>query len=161
MFASQPLPTNTISTPAVAAKPPRNAIYPMHHAATTVSGDVTLNAVDLMLESEKRHNKSDTWNKLDKTAKLQKLHAFAERYARDHGLPTKPVSDLKTFFIGCLEKNKLQKTKELVYDKELREIVSIPSLFLNAATNAFTLKITDTKRVSTLKALTLLRGERG
>ena len=121
-------------------KLPRNTIYPMHHSAPVVSGDVTLNTIDEMLENEKRHNKSETWNKLDKTVKLQKLHAFAETYGRDHGLPVKTIASLKTFFVNCLEKNKLQKTKEVVYDKEKREITAIPSLFLNSVVNAFTLK---------------------
>jgi hypothetical protein len=58
------------------------------------------------------------------------------------------------FFIDCLEKSKLQKAKDVVYHKETREIISIPSLFFNVASKSFTLKIMDAKRVSTLKSLT-------
>ena len=53
-----------------------------------------------------------------------------------------------------MEKNKLQKTKDVYYDKELREIMSIPSLYFNQLNRNFTLKIMDAKRVSTLKSLT-------
>jgi hypothetical protein len=53
-----------------------------------------------------------------------------------------------------LEKNKLQKTKEVNYDKEKREIISIPSLFFNTTSRSYTLKIVDNKRISTLKSLT-------
>ena len=56
--------------------------------------------------------------------------------------------------MSSLEKNKLQKTKDLVYDKETQEILEIPSLSFYSDTHNFTLKNTDKSRVSTLKSLT-------
>jgi hypothetical protein len=112
------------------------------------------NIIDSLLEKEKLHNKTETWNKLDKTVKIQKLHIFAEKYGKDNNLPVKDIKSLKSFFIDCLEKNKLQKTKDVTYDKEKREIISIPALFFNVSNRNFTLKILDAKRVSTLKSLT-------
>jgi hypothetical protein len=64
------------------------------------------------------------------------------------------VKSLKHFFIESLEKNKLQKTKDVVYDKDKGIIQSIPALFFNIQQRSFTLKNTDVKRVSTLKSLT-------
>jgi hypothetical protein len=119
--------------------------------------ELNYNTVDSILEKEKQHNKNDTWNKLDKTGKIQKLHAFAEKYGKTNNLPVKDIKSLKMFFIDCLEKLKLQKAKDVVYDKETREIISIPSLFFNIASKSFTLKIMDAKRVSTLKSLTPIR----
>jgi hypothetical protein len=116
--------------------------------------EMNYNAVDLILEKEKQHNKTETWNKLDKTDKIQKLHAFAEKYGKTNNLPVKDIKALKMFFIDCLEKLKLQKAKDVVYDKEAREISSIPSLHFNVTSKSFTLKIMDAKRVSTLKSLT-------
>jgi hypothetical protein len=112
------------------------------------------NAIDKLLENEKQKNKNEAWNKLDKTIKIQKLHAFAEKYGKENTLPVKDIKLLKTFFIDCLEKNKLQKTKDVNYDKEKREIISVPALFFNNTNHNFTLKSTDAKRVSTLKSLT-------
>jgi hypothetical protein len=66
----------------------------------------------------------------------------------------KEIKTLKSFFVEALEKGKLQKTKDLHYDKEKREIVSIPALFFDNNNRNFTLKIIDAKRVSTLKSLT-------
>jgi hypothetical protein len=109
---------------------------------------------DSILENEKQKNKSDSWNKLDKTVKIQKLHAFAEKHGRENGYPAKEVKNLKVFFVDCLNKAKLQKTKDVVYDKETGEITAIPALFFNSITHNFTLKIMDSKRVSTLKSLT-------
>jgi len=110
--------------------------------------------IDDLLEKEKQHNKTEIWIKLDKTIKIQKLHQFAEKYGKEHSLPMKEVKSLKTFFVSCLEKNKLNKTKDVVYTKESGEISAIPSLHFNQVSRNFTLKITDTKRVSTLKSLT-------
>lgn len=111
-------------------------------------------SIDDLLEKEKQHNKTEIWIKLDKTIKIQKLHQFAEKYGKEHSLPIKDVKSLKTFFVSCLEKNKLNKTKDVVYTKESGEISAIPSLHFNQVSRNFTLKITDTKRVSTLKSLT-------
>lgn len=110
--------------------------------------------IDTILENEKQTNKQDTWTKLDKTVKTQKLHIFAEKYGVDNGLPQKDVKTLKTFFTACLDKNKLQKTKDIVYDKDKSVIVSIPALVFNISTRAYTLKNMDAKRVSTIKSLT-------
>lgn len=116
--------------------------------------EVTYNAMEKLLENEKQHNKTEPWNKLDKTVKIQKLHKFAEKYGKEHSLPVKDIKSLKSFFVNCLEKNKLQKTKDIVYDKETKDVVSIPALFFNTTSHNFTLKIMDAKRVSTLKSLT-------
>jgi len=110
--------------------------------------------LDQLLEKEKQQNKVDTWNKLDKTIKTQKLHIFAEKYGKDNSLPVKDIKSLKQFFLEALEKNKLQKTKDVLYDKEKGVIQSIPGLFFNMTNRAFTLKNMDAKRVSTLKSLT-------
>jgi hypothetical protein len=107
-----------------------------------------------MLENEKQKNKAESWNKLDKTVKIQKLHQFAEKYGKDNALPQKDIKSLKAFFSECLNKNKIQKAKDVNYNKDSQEITSIPSLFFNTLSRNFTLKNTDAKRVSTLKSLT-------
>lgn len=127
-------------------------IYPQFGSTSTM--EMNSQNMDYILEKEKQSNKVDNWNKLDKTAKIQKLHAFAEKFGKDNGYPVKDVKSLKMFFVDCLEKNKLQKTKDLVYDKDSGIISSIPSLHFNVDSHNFTLKIVDAKRVSTLKSLT-------
>ena len=131
-----------------------NAKYKSIIPQSSSFNDLTYNAIDEILENEKQKNKSDPWNKLDKTVKIQKLHAFAEKYGKDNGLPVKEIKSLKQFFIGCLEKQKLQKTKDVVYDKEKKELISIPALHFNVDSHNFTLKNMDAKRVSTIKSLT-------
>lgn len=112
------------------------------------------NLVDQMLETEKINNKNDNWNKLNKTQKIQKLHQFAEKYGKDNGIPVKEIKALKTFFCEALDNNKLQKTKDVVYDKDKGILTSIPALCFNVEHKKFTLRVTDAKRVSTIKSLT-------
>jgi hypothetical protein len=118
------------------------------------SNETSVNALDALLENEKQHNKSDTWNKLNKTMRIQKLHQYAETYGQANKLPVKEIKSLKMFFNDCLDKSKLQRTKDIVYDKEKGIITQIPALHLNATTRSFTLKNMDSKRVSTIKSLT-------
>jgi hypothetical protein len=123
-------------------------------AAPAADNTMSMDTVDRLLEQEKQFNKTEPWNRLDKQAKIQKLHKYAETYGKEQALPVKEIKALKTFFIQSLERNKLVKTKEVVCDKETRDIVSIPALQFNSATRTFTLKIMDAKRVSTIKSLT-------
>jgi hypothetical protein len=111
-------------------------------------------SIDKLLEMEKQHNKTEQWNKLDKTIKIQKLHQYSEKYGKEHNMPIKDIKSLKMFFVSCLDNNKLQKTKDVNYDKISHEIISIPSLYFNQQNRNFTLKNVDSKRVSTLKSLT-------
>lgn len=121
--------------------------------------EMNYNTIDALLELEKQNNKNENWNKLEKSLKTQKLHVFAEKYGRENSMPVKDIKLLKTFFSDCLEKNKLQKTKDVTYDKDSKEIINIPALHFNVTNRNFTLKIIDTKRVSTLKSLTPKRTE--
>ena len=82
------------------------------------------------------------------------LHSYAERYGVEHKIPTKDVKNLKTFFTESLNKGKLSKNKDISYNKDTQIVTSIPSLFFNSDKKAFTLRIVDNKRVSTIKSLT-------
>lgn len=117
-------------------------------------GETNLSALEDLLETEKQNNKLEAWNKLDKTSRVQKLHAFAEKYGREHGLPVKEIKNLKVFFTVSLDKGKLNRAKDVLYDRDTREVKSVPALHFNNDSKAFTLRNLDDKRVSTLKCLT-------
>ena len=117
--------------------------------------ETTQEEIDHILENEIQQNKSESWHKLNKTVKLQKLNMYAEKYGTDQKYTAKEIKNLKQFFLDALERGKLQKTKEeVVYDKNTQAIQDIPGLFLHPSTHNFTLRIMDKKRVSTLKSLT-------
>lgn len=118
----------------------------------------SLTQIDSLLEKEKKILSTEPWNKLDKRLKIQKLHAFAEKYGRENAFSTKDVKGLKQFFSECLAKDKMAKVRDVEYDKVVGIIVAIPGLVFNATTRGFTLKNLD-KKVSTLKSLTPKRVE--
>ena len=113
----------------------------------------SMNMIDEMLETEKKNMNSEPWNKLDKRLKIQKLHAYAEKYGKENSLPMKDVKGLKTFFSACLTSDKLAKVKDVDYNKETGVISNISGLAFNLSTRAFTIRNLD-KKVSTLKSLT-------
>jgi hypothetical protein len=115
---------------------------------------VAQEAIDHILEKETQKNKTESWNKLNKTIKIQKLHHYAEKYATEHKYSERELTNLKKFFLESLERGKLLKTKEVVYDKDQQQIDEIPGLFYHPNNHNFTLRIIDAKRVSTLKSLT-------
>ena len=106
-----------------------------------------------MLETEKKSMNLEPWNKLDKRLKIQKLHAYAEKYGKENSLPIKEVKGLKAFFSTCLTKDKLAKVKDVEYNKETGIISNIGGLAFNLTTRTFTIRNLD-KKVSTLKSLT-------
>jgi len=108
--------------------------------------------LDKFLENEKITNSNEPWSKLDKTAKIRKLALFADSYKLLNNLSDDEYEQLIVFFRDCLDKKKLQRVKDVIYNKETGEIKDIPALFHNKPSNHFTLKNLD-KRVSTLKGL--------
>ena len=113
----------------------------------------SMNKIDEMLETEKKSMNSEPWNKLDKRLKIQKLHAYAEKYGKENSLPVKEVKGLKAFFSTCLTKDKLAKVKDVDYNKVTGIINNIGGLAFNLTTRTFTIRNLD-KKVSTLKSLT-------
>jgi hypothetical protein len=124
--------------------------------AQTLSEKASTNSmvqIDELLESEKKTMNTESWNKLDKRLKIQKLHAYAEKYGRENALPVKDVKALKMFFSECLSKDKLSKVKDVEYDKQMGVINSISGLSFNVISRSFTIRNLE-KKVSTLKSLT-------
>ncbi len=121
---------------------------------------INVEQLDDLLEKEKIRNKGDVWIKLDKTDRYQRLLEYADKHGKEQNMSSKDLKLLKTFFKSCLDKNKLNKSKDVVYNKEERLIISIPALHFNQVTKNFTLKILDNKRVSTLKSLTPKKGNK-
>lgn len=108
--------------------------------------------LDKFLENERTCNENDSWSNLDKTAKIRKLNAFALEYAKQHELNEAQTEELGKFLKDALDHKKIQRVKDVMYDKTTGLIKSIPALAFNKPTNHFTLRNVD-KRVSTLKSL--------
>ena len=112
-----------------------------------------MNNLENFLENEKMTNKAEPWAKLDKTVKIQKLLAYAELYAKEKEYTEEEKNNLIKFLKDSLDRKKLQRVKDVIYDKISGEVKEIPGLIYNKSNNHFTLRNLDTKRVSTLKSL--------
>jgi hypothetical protein len=109
------------------------------------------NVLDKFLEDNKLHNLNDNWTKMDNSNKIKKLNKFAEKYIEDNQL-TEELSKLTSFFKESIDQNQLMRVKDVVYDKNTKEIKDIPSLYYNITNKTFYLK-TDKNRLHTLKSL--------
>jgi len=108
--------------------------------------------IESFLEKEKNINKKQHWSKLSKLSKKNKLLDFCQSYATKNKLNDDETQQLKTFLLKSLERKKLQRVKDVIYDVETQTIINIPTLTLNKQTNRYTLKNIE-KKVSTLKSL--------
>jgi hypothetical protein len=117
---------------------------------TKTSNDI-LN-LDNFLENEKKNNKNEPWCKLNKTIKYKKILEFSEIYKKEKNLDENEKSLLINFLKDSLDKKKLLRVKDVVYDKDTGLITDIPALVYTKEKKHFTLKNLD-KRVSTLKSL--------
>jgi hypothetical protein len=113
-----------------------------------------INSVDSFLEKESKKNKTDTWNKIDKTQKIKQLNEFVDTIIMTEyaNLTEDERIILKKYLEESLDKKKLQCVKDVLYDKTTGKIKSIPNLHFNTALRKFTIKRNE-KRTSTLKSL--------
>jgi hypothetical protein len=120
---------------------------------TKTNSSTNLESLDKFLEKEKIFNSNEPWSKLDKTTKFKKLVTYVEEYSLQNKLTEKEKTKLISFLKDSLDRKKLQRVKDVVYDKVSGIVKDIPALHYNKPTNHFTLKNIDKTRVSTLKSL--------
>lgn len=102
--------------------------------------------IEKFLQKERDQVTQKPWSKLEKSIKRKKLSKFAETYN------TKYKEILKQYLFHCLERKKLQRTKDVIYDINTGRIEKIPGLSFNKNSNKYTLRRID-KKGSTLKSL--------
>jgi hypothetical protein len=116
-----------------------------------------LSNLEKFLETEKINNSNEPWCKLNKTIKYKKLIEFVEIYKSEKNIDESECKLLTSFLKDCLDKKKLLRVKDVIYDKEAGIIKEIPALTYIKSNKHFTLKNID-KRVSTLKSLAPKKG---
>jgi len=112
----------------------------------------SLQNLDKFLQNEKNTNENEPWCKLNKTIKIKKFMDYIENYKIEQKLSDEETNKLTIFLKDCLNRKKLQRIKDVIYDKEKGIINDIPALTYNKVNKNFTLKNIE-KRVSTLKSL--------
>jgi hypothetical protein len=116
-----------------------------------------LSNLEKFLETEQINNSNEPWCKLNKTIKNKKICEFVDLYSIEKNLDKEEINLLNVFLKDCLNKKKLSRVKDVIYDKINGNILEIPALTYTKSSKHFTLKNID-KRVSTLKSLTPKKG---
>ena len=111
-----------------------------------------LSNLDKFLEDEKTSNENEPWSKLNKTIKTKKMIDYVEVYKKINNLNEDESKLMVSFLKDCLDRKRLIRVKDVIYDKENGNIKEIPALCYIKTNKHFTLKNID-KRISTLKSL--------
>jgi len=111
-----------------------------------------MDIIDNFLEKEKELNKSQPWNKLNKTNKIDKLKDFCCRFSEENMFSETTKENLEKFLLRSLDNKKFTKIKDINYNKEEGIIKDIPGLSFNKNKKVFTLKNQD-NRILTSKNL--------
>jgi hypothetical protein len=109
-------------------------------------------SLEKFLEAEKITNSNEPWCKLNKTIKTKKILEFIECYSKEKGYDEEENNLLTAFLKDSIDKKKLSRVKDVIYDKITGTVKEIPALTYIKSNKHFTLKNID-KRVSTLKSL--------
>lgn len=110
------------------------------------------NVIDNIFEKQNKIEKKESWARLDRCSKMNKLNQYIDLYAGENNLSIKEKKDLQKYIIQCLDRKRLQNTREVKYNKDTGKIEQLPYLLFNTSTRKFTLKRNET-RVSTLNSL--------
>lgn len=111
-----------------------------------------MDIIDNYLEKEKELNKSQPWNKLNKTNKIDKLKDFCSRFSEENMFSETTKENLEKFLLRSLDNKKFTKIKDINYNKEEGLIKDIPGLSFNKNKKVFTIKSQD-NRILTSKNL--------
>tara|TARA_B100000963_G_scaffold207068_1_gene180337 strand:- start:3793 stop:4302 length:510 start_codon:yes stop_codon:yes gene_type:complete len=101
--------------------------------------------IEKFLERELEANNNKPWTKLGKGTKLKKINEFIIKYSVEKKYNEEQKKKLKRYLLSCLERKKLQKTKDVVYCTKTNTILSIPALTYNDSSRKFTLRKNEKK----------------
>ena len=101
--------------------------------------------IEKFLERELEANNNKPWTKLGKGAKLKKINEFIVTYSIEKKYSEDQKKKLKRYLLSCLERKKLQKTKDVEYCIKTNKILSIPALTYSDSSRKFTLRKNEKK----------------
>jgi len=117
--------------------------------------------IDKYLEQEQNKKKNiKPWSKLEKSTKLKKIYTYIENFYEKFKMTELEKKDLKKYMRTCLERKKLQRIKDVIYEIKTGEIKDIPGLTFNEKNRKFILRKID-KKGSTLRNLAPKNSTRG
>lgn len=99
-----------------------------------------------LLNKEKKQYYKQAWNKLDNGMKINRLKLFVESEKEKNELDETQTERLKTILITSCTSGKLNKSSDIVYNKEEGNIVSIKILKYNESKKEYKLQYNDSKK---------------
>ena len=100
----------------------------------------TVGNIDDFLKKETESNKDKPWNKLEKATKLKLLINFVNEYSKEKKLTKEETLEFKKTAVKELDRKKLQKIKDVTYDKDNGKIKCLNNLIFNKSKNKYTFK---------------------
>ena len=104
----------------------------------TIINDIS--NLDIILENETENSKKESWNRLDKSAKMNKINNYIKTLTPTYKLTKQEIETLRTYLSTNLDKKNLQRNKDVVYVKESGILEHIPNLQFNNSTRKFSLR---------------------
>lgn len=112
-----------------------------------------MDTLEKFLDESTKTSKTERWNRLDLTMKLHKVREYISRYKEENSLSDGEADALFKYLKDCLDKKKLMRVKDVVYNNDEDKLVSIPGLQYNKVSKKYTIKNTDSKKSSVLSRL--------
>lgn len=110
------------------------------------------NFLDKFLEEESEMSRKKHWLKLDNPDKLIKLKNYGNIFIDNYKLNDKEIVSMNNFFNSCIDLKKINKIKDIEYDKDSGTILNIPIILFNENNRSFYIKKCE-KHVSTVKSI--------
>jgi len=96
--------------------------------------------INMFLSMDMEKNKKGVWSKLSKTEKIKKIKNYIKTtLLKEHDLTETEVLNANKFFSLWMDRKKLSKNNELIYNQDAGLIESIEGLTFNPETRKFTI----------------------
>ena len=102
--------------------------------------DTNEEKINMFLSMDMEKNKKGVWSKLSKTEKVKKIKNYIKTsLLKEHNLTESEIITANKFFSLLMDRKKLSKNNELMYNQENGLIESIEGLTFNVETRKFTI----------------------
>jgi len=109
--------------------------------------------INMFLNMDMEKNKKGVWSKLSKTEKVKKIKNYIKNVlVKEHELTEAELLNANKFFSLWMDRKKLSKNNELIYNQDVGLIEGIEGLTFNVETRKFTINsIVDKPKKKTVK----------
>jgi len=102
--------------------------------------DTNEEKINMFLNMDMEKNKKGIWSKLSKTEKVKKIKNYIKNVlAKEYELTDAEVLNANKFFSLWMDRKKLSKNNELLYNQDVGLIEGIEGLSFNVETRKFTI----------------------